>query len=116
MSVRNVNADAVLPSLARGAGTYTSGPIGIAAHAADALVMVHVSAISGTGATVAVSLEESANGTTWTAVAGSGVSLTAAGSATANAPTPGNFVRVSATVSGTTPSVTFRVACLFFME
>ena len=116
MSVRNVNADSVLPSLARGAGTYTSGPIGIAAHASDALALVHVSAISGTGATVAVQLEQSADGTTWTAIGGSSVSLTAVGSATANAPTPANFVRVTATVSGTTPSVTFRVACLFFME
>ena len=114
MSLRDVIGDVVLASTARGSGTYTSGPVSVAGSAADALVLVHVTAASGTPS-LAVSLEQSADGSTWTAVGGSSApALTAIGNAMSNAQVTGNFVRVTATVSGTTPNMTFRVACMVF--
>lgn len=108
--------DVALPSAARGAGTFTSGPIANAGTAADVLLMVHVSAVSGTP-TLNVSLEQSADGSSWSAVTGSGITqLTAAGNAVAFASITANYVRVTSTVAGGTPSVTFRAAVLVIPE
>lgn len=111
MALRPVQAEVALPSAARGAGTYTSGPLAAAGVAADVLLAVHCTAASGTGPTLDVSLEESADGTTWTAVPGSGITqLTAAGNRVAAAAITKNYVRVTSAVAGTTPSFTYRVA------
>jgi hypothetical protein len=61
-----------------------------------------------------VSLEESADGSSsWTAVTGSSTAqLTGAGNALAFAAAGKAFVRVTATVAGTTPSFTFKAAVL----
>ncbi|GII89632.1 hypothetical protein Ssi03_76220 [Sphaerisporangium siamense] len=116
MGLRPVFGDAVLPSAARGAGTYTSGPAANAGLAADVLLMVHVSAASGSP-TLNCSLEESADGTSWTAVPGSSTAqLTAAGNALAGATITKNYVRVTSTVAGTTPSVTYRAVLLVVPE
>lgn len=112
MSLRPVLGDVALPSTARAAGTYTSGPAAAAGQATDVLLMVHVTAVSGTP-TLNCSLEESADGSSWTAVAGSSTAqLSAAGNAVAVATITKNYVRVTATVAGTTPSVTFRATLL----
>lgn len=110
MGLRKAFAELALPSAARGAGTYVSGPLAAAGVAADVLLAVHATASSGTP-TLDVSLEESADGSSWTAVTGSGITqLTGAGNRVAAAAITKNYVRVTSTVAGTTPSVTYRVA------
>jgi hypothetical protein len=117
MGLRAVQGDVALPLEARGAGTHVSGPVANAGAAADVAVLVHCTAATGTSPTLNVSLEESADGTTWTAVAGSGTAqLIAAGSAQSNARVSASFIRVTSTVGGTTPSVTYRVAILAIAE
>jgi hypothetical protein len=116
MGLRPVLGDVALPSAARGAGTYTSGPAATPGTAADVWLGVHVTAVSGTP-TLNCSLEESADGNTWTAVPGSAITqLTAAGNDVAIAAVTKNYVRVTATVAGTTPSVTFRASLLIVPE
>lgn len=110
MALRPVLADVALVSAARTAGTYTSGPVAAPGSAADVLLTVHATAVSGTP-TLDVSLEESADGSSWTAVPGSAITqLTAAGNRTAAAAVTKSLVRVTSTVAGTTPSVTYRAA------
>ncbi len=108
--------DLALTLTAQGAGTVTSGPITSAGKAGHVLLMVHVSAITGTTPTLNVSLEQSADGASgWTALAGSAAAqLTAVGNAVAYAYPTANYVRVTATVGGTTPAVTARIAALVF--
>ncbi|MDF5755816.1 hypothetical protein [Spongiactinospora sp. TRM90649] len=116
MGLRPVFGDTVLSSAARGAGTHVSGPAAAAGMAADVLLMVHVTAVSGTP-TLNCSLEQSADGSSWSAVPGSSTTqLTAAGNAVAAAGVTANFVRITATVAGTTPSVTFKAALLVVPE
>lgn len=111
MALRNVQADTALPGAARAAGTYISGPVAAAGQAADVLLTVHCTAATGTTPTLDASLEESADGTTWTAIPGSAIAqLTAAGNRLAYASVTKNYVRVTSTVAGTTPSVTYRAA------
>lgn len=117
MSLRDVSGDAALPSAARAAGTHVSGSIANPGRAAHVLLLVHVTAASGTGPTLNVSLEQSNDGTTWAAVPGSGTSqLAAAGNTQGNAAVTDDYVRVTATVGGTTPSFTFTAAVLLFSE
>jgi hypothetical protein len=111
-----VLGDVALPSAARTAGTYTSGPAANSGMAADVLLMVHVTAVSGTP-TLNCSLEQSADGSSWSAVPGSSTAqLTAAGNAVAGANITANYVRVTSTVAGTTPSVTYRATLLVVPE
>lgn len=114
--LRLLQGDVALPSAARGSGTIQSGPIAASGTAGDVLLAVHVTAASGTTPTLNVSLEESVDGSTaWTAITGSGiVQLTAAGNATAYASPSKSFVRVTATVAGTTPSFTFKAIAVVF--
>lgn len=108
MALRPVSADVALISAARATGTYTSGPVAAAGAAADVLLTVHATATSGTP-TLDASLEESADGSSWTAVPGSAITqLTAVGNRVVAATVTKNLVRVTSTVGGTTPSVTYR--------
>lgn len=78
--------------------------------AADVLLSIHVTAVTGSP-TLDASLEESADGTSWSAVPGSSVAqLTAVGNRLAYAAVTKNYVRVTSTVAGTTPNVTYRAA------
>jgi hypothetical protein len=115
--MQNAQGDLALTLTAQGAGTVTSGAISAAGVSAYVLLMVHVSAIGGTP-TLNASLEVSANGSSgWAAVPGSGIpQLSAAGNAVAFAVPTNNYVRVTATVAGTTPSVTASLAVLTFAE
>lgn len=115
MGLRPVMGDTALPLAARAGGTFTSGTVAPSGAAGDVVLLVHCTAATGTTPTLDVSLEESSDGTTWTAITGSGVTqLTAAGNRIANATPSKTFVRVTSTVAGTTPSVTFRAALLIF--
>jgi hypothetical protein len=107
MGLRPVFADVALTSAARTASA-ASGPVAVSGATADALVTVHCTAASGTSPTLDVALEESADGASWSAVPNSGTTqLTAAGNRVAGAKVTKNFVRVAATIGGTTPSFTF---------
>lgn len=114
MSLKPVLADVALPSAARGSGTFVSGPVANAGAASDVVLLVHVTAASGTGPTLNASLEESADGVgSWTAIPGSATAqLTAAGNAMANGLATKPFVRVTSAVAGTTPSFTYRATLL----
>lgn len=110
--------DLALTLTAAAAGTVKSGPVGGSGSTAYVFVGVYTTAITGTTPTLDVSLEESANGESgWTAVPNSGTAqITAAGNAVAFACPSKAYVRVSATVGGTGPAVTARVAVLAFAE
>lgn len=100
-----------------GLGTNTSSVISAPGSAADVVVLVHVTAVSGTSPTVAVTVEQSADGNgSWTAVTGGAVAtISAAGSGIANAAVTQPYLRVVATVGGSaTPTVTGRVALIVF--
>ena len=115
MGLKNILGDpvAALTWTAAGAATTTSGPIANAGSATDVILMVHVSATSGTP-TLAVSLEQSDDNSTYTAVTGSSItSLTAAGNGMANARVTKQYVRVTSTISGGSPSVTGRAVVAF---
>ncbi|MFF0295554.1 hypothetical protein ACFYST_06085 [Kitasatospora sp. NPDC004614] len=114
MSVRPVLGEVALPSAARGSGTVTAGPVAAAGQATVALLAVHCTAASGTTPTLDVSLEESADGSSWSAITGSAVTqITAAGNRLATALVTKNYVRVTGTVAGTTPSFTYSASLLF---
>lgn len=109
MGLRPVLGDVALPSAARTAGTFTSGPVAPPGAVTSVLMAVHASATSGTP-TLDVSLEQSADGSSWSAVTGSAATqLTAAGNRATSARITANYVRVTSTVAGTTPSVTYEV-------
>jgi hypothetical protein len=105
-------------TLTAAAATVSSGPIANAGAAAYVLAMVQITAITGTSPTLVVSLDESADGSTsWTAVTGATTAaLTAAGSAVLFGKPTKNFVRVTATIGGTTPAVTANIAFISFAE
>lgn len=112
MSLKPVLGDVALPSAARAAGTYTSGPVAAAGVASVVLMTVHATASSGTP-TLDASLEESADGSSWTAITGSSITqLTAAGNRVVAAAVTKNYVRATSAVAGTTPSVTYRIDLL----
>lgn len=113
MAARPVLGDVALASAARTAST-TSGPVAAAGQATVAVLAVHCTAASGTTPTLDASLEESADGSSWTAVTGSGITqLTAAGNRLATGLVTKNYVRVTVTIGGTTPSFTCSASVLF---
>lgn len=110
MNLKPVTGGTALPAVARGGGTFTSGPAAAAGVASEVLLTVHCTAISGTTPTLDASLEQSADGSSWSAVAASAITqLTAAGSRTVAAAVTANYVRVTSTVGGTSPSATYSV-------
>lgn len=112
MSLKPVFADLALPSAGRAAGTFTSGPVANAGVASDVVLLVHASASSGTP-TLNASLEESNDGSSWTAIAGSAIAqLSGAGNAVANGLATKQFVRVTSTVAGGTPNITYRATLM----
>jgi hypothetical protein len=113
MGLRPVLGDVALPLTARAAGTFVSGPVAPSGAAGDVVLLVHCAAASGTTPTLDVSLEESADGSSWSAVTGSAVTqITAAGNRVGYATASKAFVRVTSAVGGTTPSVTFKATLL----
>jgi hypothetical protein len=114
MALRPIFGDVVDTGVARGAGTFTAGPIAGSGQANAVVLGVHVTAASGTSPTLNASLEESDDASTWTAVTGSAVAqLTAAGNAVAFAVPAKRYVRVTSTIAGTTPSFTYKVTAVF---
>ncbi len=110
--------DSALVLTAQGAGTVTSGPIDQSGAAGFVVLLVHCTAATGTSPTLNVTLEQSATGTSgWAAITGGAVAqLSGAGNALAFAAASQPFVRVSATVAGTTPAVTATIAIIEFSD
>lgn len=114
MSMRQVNGDVALSGVKTG-GTYQSAPLDSGPGVADVVVFTSVSAVSGTSPSLVVSIEQSDDGSSWAAVVGGAAAAqSAVGSGYCNAPITQRFARVTATVSGTTPSFTFRSVALVF--
>lgn len=112
MSLVGAQAELALASAARTA-SGNSGPIAAAGKIAEILLMVHCTAASGTTPTLDVSLEQSADGSSWSAITGSSATqLTAAGNRVIAARATANYVRVVYTIGGTTPSFTFSATAL----
>lgn len=113
-----VRGDSALTLTAQAAGNVTSGPIDNPGAAGFVVLLVHCTAATGTSPTLNVTLEQSADGkTSWSAIPGaSSLQLVAASNSVAFAVPTAPFVRVSATVGGTTPAVTASVAVLVFAD
>ncbi len=114
MSFRSVIGDVALSGTLT--ATTSSAAIAAPGGAADVLVMVHMTGVTGTSPTMTVAVEQSADGATgWAAVAGGATAaLIATGNAVANAAVTQPFIRVTATIGGTTPSFVGRVAVVVF--
>lgn len=116
MAQRQANVDVALPAEARTASA-SSGAIAAPGAVAHALLMVHATAAAGTGPTLVCSLEQSNDQSTWTAIAGSSTAtLSAAGNAVSTALVTDDYVRVVATLGGTSPSFTFSASVLTAAE
>lgn len=108
----------VVLTLAATAATVDSGPISAPADGGPIIVAAHVTAVSGTTPTLDVTLEQSANGSTgWATVAGSALTqMTAAGNRIGFAVPSQPYVRVKATIGGTTPTITGAIAVVVFTD
>ncbi len=115
MGLRPALGGVVVASADRTAGTVTSGPIAVAGGATFVVAHAHASAISGSP-TLDVTLEESADGDSWSAIAGGAATqLTAAGNRTVCGLVTENFVQVKAVLAGTsTPHVTYSLAAVVY--
>lgn len=115
--MQNAQGDVAL-LLAAAAVTVSSGAVAAGGQAAYVLGMCQVSAITGTGPTVTFSLDESDNGSSgWTAIPGATTAaISAVGSAVFYGRPTKSYVRVTATIAGTTPAVTGNAAVLTFAE
>jgi hypothetical protein len=104
-------------TLSAAAATVSSGPIEAAGQAAYVMGMAQVTAITGTTPSVVFSFDESNDGTTWTPMTGATTaSITAVGCAVFCGKATKNYVRVTATIAGTTPAVTGMAAVIAFPE
>lgn len=76
----------------------------------DLVTHLHVTAASGTTPSMTVKFQDSGDGTNWVDIpSGAFTAATAAGSQRLVLNNVGNLVRAVATITGTTPSFTFRV-------
>lgn len=104
-------------SLNAAAATVSSGPIAASGQAGYVLAPYQVKAITGTSPTIVVSLDESTDGSTWTAVTGAtSAAISAVGSGVVFGRPTKPYVRVTATIGGTTPAVTAEVAVITFAD
>ena len=114
MGLREVLGDTVLTGTTASAGA-SSGPIANPGFINDIVVITHCTAITGTSPTLAIAIEQSDDNSSYTAITGGGgANITAAGSQVINARATKPYVRVTSTIGGTTPSVTYRVSALVF--
>jgi len=115
MGLRNVQGDTVLTGTAASAGA-SSGPIAAPGYIQDIVCLVAVTAITGTSPTLSLAIEHSDDNSTYTAITGGGTAanITATGNAVINARATKQYVRVTSTIGGTTPAVTYRVSALVF--
>lgn len=98
--------------------TANSGAISAPQEGGPVLYAAHITAMAGTTPTVDVTLEQSANGTSgWATVTASAMSqITAVGHRVGFAIPTQPYVRVVATIGGTTPQITGRIAVIVFAD
>lgn len=98
------------PLVARTTSANGTSYDGGAASSNGAVAHLHITAVSGTGATATVTIEHSTNNSTWTAL-GSFTAATAVGAQRIEvAGTVNRYLRAVWVLAGTTPSITFGVA------
>lgn len=111
MSLKTMQADVAFTAAQRtlAGSPYASGPVANPGTARACILYVHCTAVSGTTPTLDVSLEESNDNVTYTAITGSGITqLTAAGNRIAYAAVNKQYVRATASVGGSaSPTATF---------
>lgn len=108
--------DTVL-TLSAASATTNSGAIAGQGQAAYVLGMVQVTAITGTGPTLVVKMQESSDNSSWSDITGATTAtINAAGSAVLFGQPAKGYVRFVATIGGTTPAVTANIAALVFSE
>ena len=116
MGLRNVLGDVALTGSAASAGA-SSGPIANPGFAADVVLHVQCTAATGTTPTLDTKLEESNDNSSWTTVTGTATTqLTAAGTTSSNGRITKQYVRVTTTIGGTTPAITYRALVLVIPE
>ena len=109
MALSNL-AKRIISVVGQGAGSPT-GSDGVYDDASDLLVIVNVTAVGGTPS-LAITVQWSPDGTFWAdadTTADIMAAITAPGAKVKRFPRKGAFHKVTATVSGTTPSMTFDV-------
>jgi hypothetical protein len=108
----------VVLDLAAAATSVNSGAISAPQEIGPLMFAAHVTAATGTTPTLDVSLEQSANGQSgWAAVPGSALTqITAVGHRVGFAAPTQPYVRVVATIGGTTPAITGRIAVIVFAD
>lgn len=108
----------VVMDLVAASASANSGAISSPQEGGPVLFAAHVTAATGTTPTLDVSLEQSANGSSgWAAVPGSALTqITAAGHRVGFAAPTQSYVRVVATIGGTTPAITGRIAVIVFAD
>lgn len=108
----------VMLNLAAAAASVNSGPIAAPGEIGPLMVCAHVTAVGGTTPTLDVTVEQSANGSTgWATVPGSALAqITAAGNRIGFVAPTQPYVRVVATIGGTTPTITGTVAVAVFTD
>lgn len=114
--LQEAQGDTVL-TLSAASANASSGSIAPQGVAAYVLCMVHVTAITGTGPTLVVKLQESSDNSTWSDITGATTTtINAAGSAVFFGKPAKGYVQVVATIGGTGPAVTANIAALVFPE
>jgi hypothetical protein len=104
-------------SLNAAGATVSSGPIAAAGQAGYVLAPYQVKTMTGTSPTITVSLDESNDGSAWTAMTGAtSGAVSAPGSGVVFGRPTKQYVRVTATIGGTTPAVTAEVAAIVFAD
>lgn len=109
--------DVVLDLTAQ-AANVNSGPVSAPQEGGPMLVCAHITAATGTTPTLDITVEQSANGTSgWAAITGGSLSqITAAGNRVGFVCPTQPYVRVVATIGGTTPAITGKVAVVAFAD
>lgn len=108
----------VVLDLAAQATTVNSGSVSAPQEGGPMLVCAHVTAATGTTPTLDITVEQSANGTSgWAAITGAALAqVTAAGNRVGFVYPTQPYVRVVATIGGTTPAITGKVAVIAFAD
>ena len=114
MAKVQANGEVVLPLASRGTSGNT-GPLGRSGEFSHILVVVHASAVSGTSPTLDCAIEQSGDGSSFSAVTGGAMTqLTAAGNRVFTAAVTDDFVRVAYTIGGSaSPTVTFQLSVFY---
>ena len=115
MTNRLLIGDDVIVAANAGPGTKKSNTLTAGGGIDNVLLMIHVTTFGGTTPTLAVGLEESDDGVTWTPIVGGDAPvISAIGNAITCAHVVKNLARVTSTITGTGAAITYRVSAVVF--